>query len=60
MSGKYVLKKDNMGEFRFNLVAKNGEVIASSEGYGSKAAALKGIDSIRRNAVEAELVDDTQ
>jgi uncharacterized protein len=60
MSGKYVLKKDNMGEFRFNLLAKNGEVIASSEGYSSKAAALKGIDSIRRNAVEAEVVDDTQ
>jgi uncharacterized protein len=59
MAGKFVLKKDKAGQFRFNLVAKNGEVIASSESYTSKSAALNGIDSVRRNAGEAELVDES-
>lgn len=51
MAGKFELYKDKAGEFRFRLKAGNGEVIAlASEGYSSKAAALNGIDSIRRNA----------
>lgn len=51
MAGKWELYTDKAGEFRFRLKAGNGEVIAlSSEGYTSKAGALNGIDSIRRNA----------
>jgi uncharacterized protein YegP (UPF0339 family) len=45
------------GEFRFHLKAGNGEVIASSEGYASKASALNGIESAKRNAPNAT-VDD--
>lgn len=59
MAGKFVLKKDKAGQFRFNLVASNGEVIASSESYTSKSSALNGIDSVRRNAGEADLVDES-
>jgi uncharacterized protein YegP (UPF0339 family) len=59
MAGKFVLKKDKAGQFRFNLVASNGEIIATSESYTSKSAALNGVDSVRRNAGEAELVDET-
>ena len=44
------------GEFRFRLKARNGEIIAVGEGYKAKASCLNGIDSIRRNAPEAELV----
>ncbi|HTL42456.1 MAG TPA: YegP family protein [Pseudolysinimonas sp.] len=59
MTGKFELKKTEGGQFHFNLKAGNGEIIASSEMYESKAAAKNGIDSVRRNAADAELVDLT-
>lgn len=52
---KFELYVDKAGEFRFRLKAKNGEVIAVSEGYKSKASCLNGIDSVRRNAPDAEI-----
>ncbi|MGB4136927.1 MAG: YegP family protein [Microbacterium sp.] len=58
MAGKFELYTDKGGEWRFRLKAGNGEVIATaSEGYTSKSGALNGIDSIRRNAPEAEVVE---
>jgi uncharacterized protein YegP (UPF0339 family) len=59
MAGKFVLKKDAAGQFRFNLLASNGQVIASSEAYTTKAAALNGIDSVKRHAAAAETDDQT-
>jgi uncharacterized protein YegP (UPF0339 family) len=60
MAGKFELYKDKSGEFRFRLKAGNGEVIAtSSESYETKAGALNGIDSIKRNAVDANIDDQT-
>ncbi len=53
---KYELYTDKAGEFRFRLKAKNGEIIATSEGYKAKASALNGIDSIKRNAPDAPVV----
>ena len=47
---------DKRGEIRFRLKAKNGEIIATSEGYKKKASALNGIESIKRNAPEATVV----
>ena len=44
MAAKFVLKKGSTGKFRFNLVATNGQVIATSEAYESKASAINGID----------------
>ncbi|GIH89956.1 YegP family protein [Planobispora siamensis] len=49
MSARYVVKKTSAG-FRFNLVAGNGEIIATSESYKTKAGALKGIESVKANA----------
>ncbi|WP_047523411.1 YegP family protein [Microbacterium sp. ZOR0019] len=57
MAGKFELYTDKSGEHRFRLKAGNGEVIASSEGYSSKSAALNGIESVRRNAPDAEVVE---
>lgn len=57
MAGKFELYKDKKGEYRFRLKAGNGEVIAISEGYSSKASAKNGIDSVRRNAADAEVVE---
>jgi len=49
--------KDKKGEFRFRFRAGNGEPMFASEGYKTKASAMKSIDSIRKNASEAELKD---
>ncbi|MBQ1466042.1 MAG: YegP family protein [Eubacteriaceae bacterium] len=53
---KFELYKDKAGEFRFRLKARNGEIIATGEGYKSKDGCKNGIDSIRRNAPDAEVV----
>ncbi len=53
---KYEIYKDKAGEFRFRLKARNGELIAVSEGYKAKASAKNGIASIGRNAPEAPVV----
>lgn len=50
MSGKFELKKAKDGQFHFNLLASNGQVILASEMYKAKASALDGIESVRRNA----------
>jgi uncharacterized protein YegP (UPF0339 family) len=60
MAGKFEVYKDAKGEFRFRLKAGNGEVIAVGEGYTSKAGCLNGIESIRKNAPEAKMVDLTE
>ena len=57
--GKFVMGPTKNGGFRFNLKAGNGEVIATSETYNSEAACKNGIESIRKNAVEAKLEDQT-
>lgn len=59
MAGKFELKKTSNGQFRFNLKASNGQVIATSESYKTKAAALNGIESVRKNAGDAPLDDQT-
>ena len=48
--GKFVMTRAKDGEFMFNLVASNGEVVCTSQMYSSPAAARNGIDSGRRNA----------
>lgn len=50
--GKFIIKKAKTG-IMFNLVAGNGEVIATSEVYTSKAAAKNGINSVIKNAGSA-------
>ena len=44
---------DKSGEYRFRLKARNGEIIATSEGYKAKASCLNGIESVKKNAPEA-------
>jgi len=56
---KFEISKDTAGEYRFRLVALNGEIIAVSEGYVNKDGALNGIDSVKRNAPEAVIEDNT-
>ena len=55
---KFEVYTDKAGDFRFRLKATNGEIIATSEAYKSHKSALNGIDSIKRNAPEAEIVTE--
>lgn len=48
--GKFEIKTDKSGQFRFNLKAGNGQVILSSEAYTTKAACNNGIDSVKTNS----------
>ncbi len=58
---KFEVYVDKAGEFRFRLKARNGEVIAASEGYKAKAGCLNGIESVRKNAADAPIVEpDTE
>ena len=54
---KFVVRQGRTGMFRFNLVGPNGKVIATSQAYQSRASALRGIESVRKYAASAELVD---
>ena len=54
---KFEIYKDKGGEFRFRLKAKNGQIIATSEGYKAKASCKNGIESVRKNTVDAEIVE---
>ncbi len=63
MSGhapKFEIYKDAKEEFRFRLKAPNGEIIAVGEGYTTKANCKKGIESIKTNAIKAEVIDLTK
>ena len=52
---KYEVYNDKAGEFRFRLMARNGENILASEGYTTKQSCLNGIESVKKNAPEANI-----
>jgi uncharacterized protein len=59
MPGKFVVKKGTTGKFRFSLLSTNGQVVATSEAYNTKASAMGGIRSVRNLAADAALEDQT-
>ncbi len=59
VDAKFEINKDVAGEFRFKLVAVNGETIAISEGYTNKDGVMNGIDSVKQNAAAAVIDDKT-
>ncbi len=54
---KFEVYLDKAGEFRFRLKARNGQIIATGEGYRSKKSCMNGIESIRKNAA-SEIVTE--
>ena len=52
---KFEMYTDKAGEFRFRLKAKNGQIIATGEGYKAKAGCKNGIESILKNVVDAKI-----
>ncbi len=57
--GRFDRKTSTNGKFYFNLKASNGQIIGTSEMYESEASRDNGIDSVKRNAPEAAVVDET-
>ena len=58
-AAKFVVKKGSTGKFRFSLVSTNGQIVATSESYNSKASAMGGIRSVQKLAAGAEVEDQT-
>lgn len=56
---KFTIYKDAAGEFRFRILASNGNILASSQGYNQKQSAKDTIASIKKNSGAAEVVDET-
>ena len=57
---KFEVYTDKAGEFRFRLKARNGEIIAVSEGYTRRSSCHNGIESVRKNAPEADVVEEEE
>lgn len=55
---KFEMYEDKAGEFRFRLKAKNGQIIATGEGYKAKSGCKNGIESIRKNAPDAKVEEE--
>lgn len=55
---KFEVYQDKAGEYRFRLKATNGQVIATGEGYKAKAGCLNGVESVKKNAPDAEVVKE--
>lgn len=55
---KFEVYEDKAGEFRFRLTATNGQVIATGEGYKAKEGCLNGIESVKKNAPDADIVEE--
>ena len=55
--GNFVIKTSEKG-CHFALKADNGEVIATSQHYKSKDSCKKGIESVKKNAPTAEIVEE--
>ncbi len=49
MAAKYEIKATKAG-FNFNLKAPNGKYVLTSETYGDKKGAMKGVESVRKNS----------
>ncbi len=60
MAGTFEVFTDKSGEFRFRLKAGNGQTVLSSQGYASKASAMKGIESVKNNAADEGRFESTE
>jgi len=59
VTGVFEVFYDSVCRLRFHLKATNGQIIAVSQSYGTKEAALKGIASMQKNAPIAKIADFT-
>jgi uncharacterized protein YegP (UPF0339 family) len=53
----FEIYQDKKGEYRFRLKAANGETIGQGEGYNKRSGCTRCIESIKKNAVNAKIVE---
>ncbi len=53
---KYEVYQDKSGQYRFRLKAVNGQIVATGESYQQLPGCLNGVESIKRNAPDAQVV----
>jgi uncharacterized protein YegP (UPF0339 family) len=53
---KFEVYLDKAGEYRFRLKATNGQIIAVGESYTQLSSCINGIESVKKNAPDAEIV----
>ena len=59
MASKFEIKQTKSGAYRFNLIATNGQVIATSESYSTLDSCKNGVESVRKNCA-AHVEDQTK
>lgn len=57
MAAQFEIYQDSKGEHRFRLKASNGEIVATGEGYSTRAGAIRGTEAVKRAAAEAPVPD---
>lgn len=57
---RFDVSESKNGKFYFNLKATNGQIIGSSEMYESVAGCKNGMESVMKNAPDAEIVDESE
>ncbi len=55
MPGKFEVYQDKSGEYRFRLKASNGQIIATGQSYKTKKSCLNGIESVKKNTMDATI-----
>lgn len=55
---KFEIYINKAEELRFRLKATNGQIIAVSEGYKTLVNCLKGVESVKKNAPDAEIIEE--
>lgn len=55
---KFEVYQDKAGAYRFRLKARNGEIIAVSERYNARAGCINGVESVKKNAQEAQVLEE--
>ena len=56
---QFEINESDDGQFYFTLKAANNEIIATSEMYTTKQNCQNGIESVKTNAPNAKIVDNT-
>ena len=57
---KFEVYVDKAGEYRYRLKATNGQIIAVGESYKALSSCLNGIESVRKNAAENNIVKEEE
>jgi hypothetical protein len=57
---RFEKKTSSNDKFYFNLKATNGQIIGSSQMYTTEASRDNGIESVAKNALDAEVVEATE